>query len=92
MVAERQETECGESGENEVTREKTQASRAREGVRKENHSRNRDYSCKYWACNSLLKGLWGYDLVTCSKGALGVHKHPTGLGAADKCSLLLAAF
>lgn len=63
-----------------------------EGVRKENHSRNRDYSCKYWACNSLLKGLWGYDLVTCSKGALGIHKHPTGLGAADKCSLLLAAF
>ena len=41
---------------------------------------------------ALLKGLWGYDLVTCSKGSLGVHKHPTGLGAADKRSLLLAAF
>jgi hypothetical protein len=34
LVAERQETECGESVENEVTREKTQASRARGGQKR----------------------------------------------------------
>lgn len=62
-----------------------------EGVREENHSRNLEYSCEYWACDSLLKGLWGYNLVTGSKGTLGVHHHPTGLGAAEERCLLWAA-
>lgn len=36
------------------------------------------------APDSLLEGLWVHSLVTGSKGALGVHQHPTGLGAIDE--------
>lgn len=54
-----------------------------QGVRKENRSSNLD---------SLLEGFWGDNRVAGSKGALGVHKHSTGLGAADKRGLLWAAF
>lgn len=45
-----------------------------------------------WALDSLLEGFWGHSLVTGSKGALGVHQHPTRLGAVDELQLLRAAF